>query len=69
MIIYGRVKGLFNQQTLIKHKLAQLFKVLCKWFAAVQSEGIPMPGPIIIEKAKSFYNEMKINDCTFCEGW
>jgi hypothetical protein len=35
----------------------------------VQSEGITMPGPIIIEKAKSFYNEMKINDCTFCEGW
>jgi len=51
MIICGSMKGLFNQQT--KHKLGQLYKVLCKWFAAVQSEGIPMHGPIVIEKAKS----------------
>jgi hypothetical protein len=69
MIIYGSVKGLFNQQTLLKHKFAQLYKVTCKWFVPVQSEGIPMPGPIVIEKAKSLYNEMKINDCTFYEGW
>jgi hypothetical protein len=26
--------------------------------------------PVIIEKAKSFYNEMKISDkCTFSEDW
>ena len=53
------MKVLFYQQTLIDHKLAQLYKVLCKWFAAVQSEGRPVPGPMVIDKAKSFYDEMK----------
>jgi hypothetical protein len=32
------------------------------------SEGKPMIGPVIIEKAESFYDEMKVSDkCTFCE--
>ena len=70
MIIYRSVKGLRKQQTLKERKLAQVYKVLCKWFTAVQSEGRPMPGPMVIEKAESFYDEMKITDkCTFCEGW
>jgi len=41
---------------------------LYKRFTAMQSEGKPMTGPTIIEKAKSFYNKMKITDmCTFSE--
>jgi hypothetical protein len=35
----------------------------------MHSEGNPMNGPTIIEKTKSFYDEMKITDmCTFSEG-
>jgi hypothetical protein len=50
-------------------KLAQLDIVLCKWFTAMHSEGKPMTGPMIIEKAKSFYSEIKITDkCTFAES-
>jgi hypothetical protein len=30
----------------------------------------PMTGSLIIEKAKFFYDEMKITDkCTFYDGW
>ena len=56
------VKGLIKQQTLKEPKLAQLDKVLYKWFTAVHSEGKPMTGPMIVEKAKSFYDCMKITD-------
>jgi hypothetical protein len=41
-------------------KLVQLDKVLYKWFTAMHSEGNPVTGPMIIEKAKSFYNEMEM---------
>jgi hypothetical protein len=34
------------------------------------SEGKPMTALTIIDKADSFYDEMKITDkCTFSEGW
>jgi hypothetical protein len=56
------VKGLSKQQTLKKPKLLQLDRVLYKWFTAMCSEGKPMTGHMIIEKAESFYDEMKITD-------
>jgi hypothetical protein len=56
------VKGLCKQQALKEPKLAQLDKVLYQWFTVVCSKGKPMTEPMIIEKAKSFYDEMKITD-------
>jgi hypothetical protein len=51
-------------------KLAQLDKVLLKWFTAMRSKGKSMAWPTIIGKAKSFYDEMKITDkCTLFDGW
>jgi hypothetical protein len=41
-------------------KLMQVDKVLCKWFVAVHCKGKLVTGPTIIEKAKSFCNELKI---------
>jgi hypothetical protein len=36
----------------------------------VGSKGKLVTEPVIIEKAKSFYDEMKITDsCTFSKGW
>jgi hypothetical protein len=33
-------------------------------------EGKLLTGPVIVEKTKSFYDEIKITDkCTFYEGW
>jgi len=43
--------------------------VLCKWFRATHSDRKEVTGAMIIEKAKSFYNEMNIiHKCTFSEG-
>jgi len=42
---------------------------LCKWFTAMCSEEKLVTGPMIIQKAKSFYGELKITEkFTFCEG-
>jgi len=41
-----------------------------KQFTEMQSKGKPMTGPTTIEKARSFYDKMKITDkCTFFEDW
>jgi hypothetical protein len=43
---------------------------MCKWFTAERSKEKPVTGPMVIQKFKSFYDEMKITDkFTFCEGW
>jgi len=54
------VKGLIKQQTLKEPEFAQLDKVLYKWFTAVHSEGNPMAGPMIVQKAKFFNDCLKI---------
>jgi hypothetical protein len=42
---------------------------MCKWFIALCCEGKPVTGHMIIETAKSFYDEVKITDkCTFSES-
>jgi hypothetical protein len=55
------VKDLFKLQIFKEPKLVQLDRVLDKWFAARHSEEKPVTAPMIIEKAKSFYDEMKKN--------
>jgi hypothetical protein len=48
-----------------KCQLAQL----CRKFVAVWCEDKPVTGPVIIEKAESFYDEMYVTDkCTYSEG-
>ena len=49
--------------------MAQLEKVLYKWFTTVCPEVKHVTGPLIIEKGESFYVKMKMTDkCTFSEG-
>ena len=45
------MKGPFKQQALKQSKLAQLEKVLYKWFTAMHSKGKPVTVPMLIEKA------------------
>jgi hypothetical protein len=46
-----------------------LDKVLHKRFKVMHCSGKPKTGPMIIEKAKYFYDEIKITDkCAFSEG-
>jgi hypothetical protein len=46
------VMGLVKQQMLNQHKFMKLDKLLDKWFTAMQSEGRPMVGCIIMGKGK-----------------
>jgi hypothetical protein len=41
-------------------KLAHLDEMLYNWFTAMHSESKPVTVPMIIEKAKSFFDEMKM---------
>lgn len=43
--------------------------MLYKWTTTLCSKGKPMTAPVIVPKAKYFYDEMKITDnCTFSEA-
>jgi hypothetical protein len=43
---------------------------LYKWFTVMCPKGKPMTGPMIIQKAESFYDEMNITGkCTFSQRW
>lgn len=64
------VKGFFKWEMLKQCKLLRLEKVLWKWFTAMCSEEKLVTGPMIIQKVKTFYDELKITDkFTFYEGW
>ncbi|XP_075693735.1 large ribosomal subunit protein uL23m isoform X1 [Rhinoderma darwinii] len=64
------MKGLMKRQTLKQPKLAQLDKVVYRWFTEIRSRGITVTGPMIIGKAKAFYAEMEMTEkCIFSEGW
>jgi hypothetical protein len=62
------LKDISKQQSLKEPKLAQMHKV-CKSCIAMHSEENPVIGPMIVEKAKLFYDKMKItNKFTFAES-
>ncbi|GBN63782.1 Jerky [Araneus ventricosus] len=62
---------LASRQTLKKPKLEQLDSVLFKWFSAVRSEGKPVTGPMIVEKAKKFGQDLGVaeSECNYSDGW
>ena len=50
--------------------LQKLHKVSYEGFTAMCSKGKPVTGSMIIEKAMSFYYEVKkTHKCTFSDGW
>ncbi|KFM61616.1 Jerky protein-like protein, partial [Stegodyphus mimosarum] len=62
---------LASRKTLKKPKLEQLDSVLFKWFSAVRSEGKPVTGPMIVEKAKKFGQDLGVaeSECNYSDGW
>jgi hypothetical protein len=63
------VKDLHRQQALTEPKLAQLDKVLHKWFLTMHSKEKFINGSTKNENTKPLHDEMKITDeCTFPEG-
>jgi hypothetical protein len=60
------LKDFLKGKTLEERKLAQMTKVLYKWFAAMCFVGKYMTGPVINENAKYFHEDAKVTDkCTF----
>ncbi|XP_067896140.1 uncharacterized protein [Heterodontus francisci] len=43
--------------------------IMCRWFQHVQSQGIPVNGPIIQKAALHFAKELGINDFKASNGW
>ncbi|XP_064419100.1 jerky protein homolog [Latimeria chalumnae] len=63
-------KSMEQLRTLRKPKLEQLDTVLYEWFALKRSEGAPISGLLLIEKAKDFYQQMELTKpCAFSDGW
>ena len=63
-------RNFLKWRTLEEPKLVQFVEVFRKWLTTLHSKGILNTGPIIIKKAKSSYDKMKITDkFTFSERW
>nr|XP_014350815.1 PREDICTED: jerky protein-like isoform X1 [Latimeria chalumnae]XP_014350816.1 PREDICTED: jerky protein-like isoform X2 [Latimeria chalumnae] len=63
-------KGIAKRRTMHGAKSTDLDKLLYEWFNQRRSEGVPISGPILVEKAKQFHEELKISEpCEFSTGW
>ncbi|XP_059104090.1 jerky protein homolog [Peromyscus eremicus] len=63
-------QALEQRRTLHTPKLEHLDRVLYEWFLVKRAEGIPVSGPMLIEKAKDFYKQMRLTEpCVFSGGW
>lgn len=63
-------KALEHRRTLHTPKLEHLDRVLYEWFLVKRAEGVPVSGPMLIEKAKDFYEQMQLTEpCVFSGGW
>lgn len=63
-------KALAHRRTLHTPKLEHLDRVLYEWFLVKRAEGVPVSGPMLIEKAKDFYEQMQLTEpCVFSGGW
>jgi hypothetical protein len=63
MVASESMKDILKQQTLKGPKLIQFEAgVGCEWLTLMHSEGKPVTEPVLIDRAKSFYGEMKSTD-------
>lgn len=63
-------KAIAKRRVLRKPKLEQLDSTLYEWFMVKRSEGVPVSGPMLIEKAKDLYVKMELTEkCAFSDGW
>ncbi|KAL1767299.1 jerky protein-like [Sigmodon hispidus] len=63
-------QALEQRRTLHTPKLEHLDRVLYEWFLVKRAEGVPVSGPMLIEKAKDLYKQMRLTEpCVFSGGW
>ena len=58
-----------NRKTMKPAKFDELDRVLYEWFKQRRSEGIPISGFILREKAREFHQTMDLEECQFSDGW
>ncbi|XP_064413472.1 jerky protein homolog [Latimeria chalumnae] len=64
------VKGMAKRKTLRGPQSSDLDNVLYEWFQQRRCQGVPVSGPMLIEKAKAYHSEMEIEgDCDYSSGW
>jgi hypothetical protein len=62
--------GISKRKTLRGPNNIDLDKVVYESFLQRTSEGIPISGPMLMEKEKSYHKELKIEgDCDYSTGW
>lgn len=62
--------ALERRRTLHTPKLERLDRVLYQWFLGRRAEGVPVSGPMLIEKARELYGQMRLTEpCVFSGGW
>lgn len=63
-------KSIENRHTLHSPKLEYLDRALYEWFTLKRSEGVSVSGPMLVGKAREFYEKMKLLEpCSFSSGW
>lgn len=59
-----------KRKTTHEGRSADVEKVLLEWFRQRRSEGVPISGPMLIEMAKVYHDELKIEvPCEYSQGW
>lgn len=59
-----------DRKTLQQPKHEKLDKTLYQWFLLKREEGVPISGPLLIEKARDFSQKLNIaTECKFSDGW
>lgn len=62
--------ALERRRTLHTPKLERLDRVLYEWFLGRRAEGVPVSGPMLVEKARDLYGQMRLTEpCVFSGGW
>ncbi|KAM4865519.1 jerky protein homolog isoform 1-T2 [Thomomys bottae] len=63
-------QALEQRRTLHTPKLEHLDRVLYEWFLVKRAEGVPVSGPMLIQKARDLYEQMQpAEPCVFSGGW
>lgn len=63
-------KASCERKTLQEPQHEELDKILYQWFLLKREEGVPISGPLLMEKARDFSERLNIStECKFSNGW
>jgi hypothetical protein len=63
-------KAMSSRRTLYTSRINDVDRVLFEWFRQRRSEGVPVSGLLLIQQAKKFHDDLKINKaCDYSQCW